>query len=551
MLGNFPIAGQPLAGVSENSPAAATTFTIDEVIPRIAGTVTTVIVMSGYVFAGTAAPTFVFNDQPLRPPVRAPRSVQRPYDAPVHLAALIATGTISEPSRPLPRPIPTRIPQQANEIVFPVPAPIPIGAITGPSKPLRPIQNRIIPTQEGQTFFTSALPFPASHIYEPVRPLRTAQTRIIPNQEGQPFVTPPVSGATMAESLVPYSVPGVTNTIFIPSSVFIGAPPPAPPVFVDSVIPFPVAGPENLVRLTGTVGVFFNMAYDFGWAETSRPQRSSSFPRIIRPFDHVHLSTAVTPIYNYGWEAIPKLPQPSPNRVRILRPFEHVFLSAPIPPTYNYGWEANTQRPRQLKPSNARNLAPDIHILRPGNTYNYGWDPITQRPRQLKPSNARNLAPDVHLIRPGTTYDYGWANIPRLPRPLPPSNARRIQPDYFTFLSERRTLITGIITDPAGNPATSGYVLFKLMGGLHEEQFYRTIDGAVILNKNMKAYINSTGHVVAADLVSPFYIYGNDRITPSGSWYQVKFAPNGVVSQITNFIYISGTIYDITSPVFI
>lgn len=112
-----------------------------------------------------------------------------------------------------------------------------------------------------------------------------------------------------------------------------------------------------------------------------------------------------------------------------------------------------------------------------------------------------------------------------------------------------KTTVTGVVQDPAGNVATSGYVTFKLIPG-SPSQPCRVAGTTVVAPMTVNAVIDSNGQVKATDGVSALEIWGNDLLDPANSNYQVSYAPDGEEAQVINGMLISGATYDLSSPVF-
>ncbi len=111
-----------------------------------------------------------------------------------------------------------------------------------------------------------------------------------------------------------------------------------------------------------------------------------------------------------------------------------------------------------------------------------------------------------------------------------------------------KTIVTGTINDAAGNPATSGTVLFTIDGG--DSNFYYILNTMSLVPNSVLATINSSGQLKAENGTDPLEIWGNDTISPSNTWYNLRFAPNGFVTQATPYFVISGATYDLSSPTF-
>jgi len=112
-----------------------------------------------------------------------------------------------------------------------------------------------------------------------------------------------------------------------------------------------------------------------------------------------------------------------------------------------------------------------------------------------------------------------------------------------------KTVVTGLVQDPSGVAADSGYVEFRLVPGA-ASQPYRVFGTAVIAPMRVRAVIDASGQVKASDGVSDLEIWGNDTLEPANSTYQLVFAPEGTVRQTVNGYLIVGPTYDLADPVF-
>jgi hypothetical protein len=111
--------------------------------------------------------------------------------------------------------------------------------------------------------------------------------------------------------------------------------------------------------------------------------------------------------------------------------------------------------------------------------------------------------------------------------------------------------VTGLVTDPSGNPATSGYVQFTLTPAAGAV-LYRVSGTSALVPAQAQCGINGSGHVMSlANLALPCKIWGNDNITPANSAYNVTFAPNGQVTQtIPNELFQGAGPVDLSQPIF-
>jgi hypothetical protein len=112
------------------------------------------------------------------------------------------------------------------------------------------------------------------------------------------------------------------------------------------------------------------------------------------------------------------------------------------------------------------------------------------------------------------------------------------------------TTVSGLMQDAGGNVVTSGRVQFEIASGQAEEQYYRITGTAILVPNVVNAVIDSGGHIVAEDGLSALQIWGNNLISPSNSWYRLKFSPVDGPAQITDQLLIQGTNYSLNSPTF-
>jgi len=109
-------------------------------------------------------------------------------------------------------------------------------------------------------------------------------------------------------------------------------------------------------------------------------------------------------------------------------------------------------------------------------------------------------------------------------------------------------VVTGLITDAANNPATSGYVQFQLIPNASGIHYFVAGIGTVITTATCA--INGTGQVLNNALTGSCTIWGNDVITPANTQYKITFAPNGTVTNVVSGECITGVAYSLNSPVF-
>jgi len=109
-------------------------------------------------------------------------------------------------------------------------------------------------------------------------------------------------------------------------------------------------------------------------------------------------------------------------------------------------------------------------------------------------------------------------------------------------------VVTGLITDAANNPATSGYVQFQLIPNASGIHYFVAGIGTIITTATCG--INGTGQVLNNSLTGSCTIWGNDVITPANTQYKITFAPNGNVTNVVSGECITGVAYSLNSPVF-
>lgn len=363
-------------------PAISNAITIDEIVPRMAAAITSIIAVSGWVFAGTPTPPSFVNHGSPAPPRRPIAPIIRPVEDVFYRFANSQQSSIA-----------TEVPVRPQTVAKPVLRPRTDDFIASP----------VVGTTPDYGWWTP----PAI----PPR-VRLKQPTIAPVWDyGATPVTPPV----FIGELIPYVLQGVSSVIVVPASVFIPA--------VASPATYPIAledprrpqakRPPAPVRTgqTGTVGVFFYQeTYDYGWEEKARPRLA---PRpLIRPFDAVHLAPAVV-AYPAGLD-VPRRPETIARSIR--RAFDHAHIpwSGVIP---DYGWTDPAARPRAKGPRLPRFEADSFIAPAIAATYDYGWKQEQRLPIARQPSNIRFLPPDVHIPTIGSTYDFGWKNDPR-PQPF-------------------------------------------------------------------------------------------------------------------------------------
>ena len=112
-----------------------------------------------------------------------------------------------------------------------------------------------------------------------------------------------------------------------------------------------------------------------------------------------------------------------------------------------------------------------------------------------------------------------------------------------------QTTVTGRVTTPDGVWATSGTVEFKLRPA-STGVMYRVATLGILAPQKVIATIDATGYIKNAAATGALTLWGNAAILPANSLYDVTFYPNGLKSSTVTKLLISGTTYDLSSPVF-
>jgi hypothetical protein len=360
---------------------APRTITVDEVIPRAAATITTVIAISGWVFSGTAqaAPAFNHYDMP-RPAAQAPRQVLRPYadtwippaatppvivDSPMLCVVPGVSSVIVLPGHVF---IP---PASAPAFVHPDSAP---PSVRAPRPAIRPQLDIYIPPAAAAVIYPIAL-------REPERaPISKTRAAIRMDQEGTAGVF-----------------------FFMPQYDFEWSEKSRPAVRINSAIRFN-ADPYMPTGIAPT--------YDYGWYAAPRLpiQPKPSLAQKLTPDTYIGVAGRT---YDYGWFAPPALPiQPRLSNARNIIP-DLFFVVAPL--TYDYGWYAPPRVPPAPKPSNARFNTPDLFWYFTGRIADYSNWAEPRRPIQPKPSNYIRFTPDTFITIKGHTADFNWTTWPPVP----------------------------------------------------------------------------------------------------------------------------------------
>jgi hypothetical protein len=175
----------------------------------------------------------------------------------------------------------------------------------------------------------------------------------------------------------------------------------------------------------------------------------------------------------------------------------------------------------------------------------YVADLITFSPTGLTPSTSYYYNVIVKDAS-GNKAAYAPANVvtDSIPSPSPVGNFL-----LLIFQSLVQTTVVGNIQGPTGTVATSGYIEFRLSGALSGIS-YRVAGTGNIVPTTARCSINGSGNVVATDGTSPCKVWGNPTVTPANSCYDVVFAPANRVQSTVRSQLISGTTYNLSSPVF-
>ena len=109
--------------------------------------------------------------------------------------------------------------------------------------------------------------------------------------------------------------------------------------------------------------------------------------------------------------------------------------------------------------------------------------------------------------------------------------------------------VTGTITDSGGNLATSGTVEFDISPTSSNIQYY--VPGTTsIAPQAVICNISAVGTLVSKSGSGPCTVWGNDLIAPANTTYTVVFSPNGALNNSVPQEYISGSTYNLNSPIF-
>lgn len=115
--------------------------------------------------------------------------------------------------------------------------------------------------------------------------------------------------------------------------------------------------------------------------------------------------------------------------------------------------------------------------------------------------------------------------------------------------AQTQTTVTGTIQTPAGTLATSGTVTFTIKPSSASILYY--VSGLNVLAPGVGTCgINASGQLKNAALSGACLVWGNDVISPGNTTYDVQFYPNGVSARLIHQMLISGTTYDLSTPVF-
>jgi hypothetical protein len=106
--------------------------------------------------------------------------------------------------------------------------------------------------------------------------------------------------------------------------------------------------------------------------------------------------------------------------------------------------------------------------------------------------------------------------------------------------------VTGTVKTPTNQPATSGYVQFRLTPAANSIAYH--VPGAAAIAPGIaKCGINGTGQVQNFSFSGPCQVWGNDVIVPANSCYELTYAPNNNVSGVIPQVRITGATADLSS----
>lgn len=106
--------------------------------------------------------------------------------------------------------------------------------------------------------------------------------------------------------------------------------------------------------------------------------------------------------------------------------------------------------------------------------------------------------------------------------------------------------VTGTIKTPTNQPATSGFVQFRITPAANSAA-YRVPGAGLFAPAIAKCGINGSGQVQNLSFSGPCQVWGNDLIVPANSCYEITVAPNGNISQVIPNVSITGSSADLSS----
>lgn len=110
--------------------------------------------------------------------------------------------------------------------------------------------------------------------------------------------------------------------------------------------------------------------------------------------------------------------------------------------------------------------------------------------------------------------------------------------------------VTGTIQDSTGHVATSGYVQFDLQPTNSGVQYF-VGNVTVLAPQSAQCGINASGLVKDINnTANPCLVWGNDVISPANTTYCVTYAPNGTVTNTVCRQNLTGSSYNLNTPVF-
>ncbi len=113
---------------------------------------------------------------------------------------------------------------------------------------------------------------------------------------------------------------------------------------------------------------------------------------------------------------------------------------------------------------------------------------------------------------------------------------------------QTKTIITGNIQTVTGISATGGTVKFTLRPSSRSISYRNT--GTIIVPTDASCGIDTNGDIKNALLTAACEVWGNNVLTPANSAYDIEFKPTGARTTKWRQLLISGSTYDLSTPVF-